>query len=113
MTRGADPREMFEVLPWPFPDGRFPASLGAVIMRTVLEGRLPALQVVHTPDNGWAIGDGVNDPNEPGACVATHIRHVLGSDPTLEELARLPPGTEAKREDVGSAWQIIPFEWTD
>ena len=44
--------EMFQYLPWPFPDNQFPADLGAVVMRSVLDGVMPALQVLHDPEGG-------------------------------------------------------------
>jgi hypothetical protein len=31
-----DSRELARDMPWPFPDGCFPESLGAVVQRTVL-----------------------------------------------------------------------------
>ena len=100
--------EMFQYLPWPFEGDRFPNDLGAVVMKTVLEGKLPALQVCHFPDNSWAVADGVNDPNEPGACIATHLRHVLEADPSMNELATLPPGLQADRLTSDGDWVISP-----
>jgi len=58
-------REMFQHMPFPFPDGRFPDSLGAVVQRTVLSGDFPAREVVHTPDGSWLIGDGVTNIGAP------------------------------------------------
>ena len=100
--------DMVRSMPWPFDDGRFPADLGAVVMHTVLDGRRPALLVWHSEDNDWAIGDGIDDPNEPGACVATHIAHVVARDPTLAELASMPPGSRADRPDPTAPWTIAP-----
>lgn len=82
--------EVMREMPWPFPDGRFPDELGAVVMTSVLSGTRPALQVLHDPENGWSIADGVDDPNTPGGAVATHIRHIIEMDPTLEVLASIP-----------------------
>jgi hypothetical protein len=75
-------------------------------MKSVLEGRRPALQVVHFPDNAWAIADSVDDPNIPRACVAQHMRHVLDLDPGLEELARLPIGYQANRSGRDALWVV-------
>jgi hypothetical protein len=105
--------EMFQSRPWPFLNDRFPHDLGAVVMKTVLEGHRPALQVVHTPDNTWAIADGVDDPNAPGACVARHIRHVIDLDPGLEELASLPVGYQANRVATDEPWVVTPFSYED
>ena len=98
--------EMDRHLPFPFPGGAFPATLGAVVQRTVLHQAEPARLVVHDLDGDWAIGDGVNDPNLPGACIATHIAHVLALDPTLAPLASLPPGHQAERGSPAGEWQI-------
>jgi len=60
-------------VPFPFPDGRFPASLGAVVQRTVASGELPALVVIHDDENDWLVGDGVNDPDADSASIIFHI----------------------------------------
>lgn len=107
-------REMFRHLPFPFPDGRFPESLGAVVQRTVLSGELPAREVVHTPERDWAIGDGVNDPNLPGASVATHIWHAIATNSSIATLATMPPGHVARRSAPGEAWSVTALEgWDD
>jgi hypothetical protein len=54
-------------VPFPFPDSPFPPQLGAVVQRTVADGVLPALTVIHTADNSWIVLDGVNDPNADDA----------------------------------------------
>ena len=95
---------MWRALPWPFPDSRFPDDLGAVIQRTVLDGSMPALVVGHEADGGWYVGDGVNDPNLPGAAVATHIRHAIQRNTSIAGLATLPPGHEARRRWPGDPW---------
>ena len=98
--------EMDRHIPFPFPGGAFPARLGAVVQRTVLDRIEPARLVVHDSDGDWAIGDGVHDPNLPGACIATHISHVLMIDPTLAPLATLPPGHLAERVTPDDGWRI-------
>jgi hypothetical protein len=96
---------------FPFTDDRFPPTLGAVIQRTVLDGQQPARYVAHTEANDWIVGDDLNDPNVEGASVAVHIRHVVDDDPTLESLATLPTGFQAKRRSPGEPWTIEPFAW--
>jgi hypothetical protein len=108
-----DSREVQRVVPWPFEDGRFPSDLGAVVMRTVLSGERAALQVVHFPDGDWGVADGVGDPNEPEACVISHIRHVVDRDASMEELASLAPGMAAERSAAGEPWVVSPFTWPD
>jgi len=93
----SDPSAMRQFVPWPFPGDRFPADLGAVVQRTVLDGVRPALVVARFPDGAWAIGGGVDDPNVPGASIATHIWHAIRQNSAIEALASLPPGHEARR----------------
>jgi hypothetical protein len=107
-------REIFRHLPYPFKDGRFPEELGAVVQQTVLTGELPAREVIHAPDGSWLIGDGVNDPNPPGASVATHIAHAIALNSSIAALASMPPGHIAQRTGPGSPWQIAALEgWDD
>jgi hypothetical protein len=103
--------DMVRRLRWPFPGGEFPEDLGAVVQRTVLDGRLPALVVAHADDGDWMVGDGVNDPNEPGATIATHMRHVVDRDPTVGALAELPPGSRADRESAAHPWVVSHFAY--
>ena len=105
--------DMRRRVPWPFPDGEFPEDLGAVVQRTVLDGKLPALLVAHSAEGDWMVGDGVNDPSEPGATVATHMQHVVELDPSIGPLADLPPGRRADREDAGQPWVETDFRYED
>lgn len=75
----SDPRKVFPDLPFSFPNDEFPANLGAVVQRTVFYGELPARDVIHDADNMWFVGDGIDHPNEPGACIVGHIHHVVNS----------------------------------
>ena len=65
-------REMLRNLPFPFLGDTFPASLGAVVQKTVLDGVEPAREVVHFSDGSWAVGDGRNDPT----CLAHRSRRI-------------------------------------
>jgi hypothetical protein len=105
-----DHNEMLRYVPWPFPEGVFPADLGAVVQRTVLEGSMPALLVEHDADGGWSIGDDVNDPNEPDACIATHIWHAIERNSSISDLASLPPGHAARRRWPGDPWSVMRIE---
>ena len=106
----SDAGEMVRTLPWPFPDDRFPAALGAVVQRTVLEGVEPARVVGHTVDGSWYVGDGRNDPNEPGASVATHLRHAIDRNSSIGRLAGLPPGHEARRPGPDDPWMVTAVD---
>ncbi|MFE4837928.1 hypothetical protein ACFRAU_25000 [Arthrobacter sp. NPDC056691] len=106
-------QEMFRSLPWPFEGDAFPPALGVVVMRTVLDGARPALQVLHDPEGGWAIADGESDPNAHGALIATHIWHVVAADPSLTQLAAMPPGMQADRLTVDAPWEFRSFSWDE
>jgi len=94
--------------PFPFVGDVFPPTLGAVIQRTVLDGSQPARIVIHDANGDWVVGDGINDPNLPGASVASHIGHVLDRNTSVASLADLPLGFVAEREDPGKAWVVSP-----
>jgi hypothetical protein len=102
--------EMVRRVAWPFPCHRFPSELGAVVQRTVLDGDRPALLVYHSTEGDWAIGDGLDDPNEPGASIATHIWHAIERNRSISALADLPPGHEATRRWPGDPWVVEPVE---
>lgn len=107
-------REMFRHPPFPFEKGRFPIELGAVVQKSVLTGEQPAREVIHAPDGSWLVGDGVNDPNLPGASVATHLAHAIERNSSIAELAGMPPGRIAQRSEPGEAWTVCVLEdWDD
>lgn len=105
--------EMFQFLPFPFDGGAFPRQLGAVIQRTVLRGDEPAREVIHADDGSWVVGDGVNDPNEQDACVASHIWHAIEHNSSMVELVDLPPGHIATRSGPGDPWLVTAHHWED
>ncbi|HEX4901510.1 MAG TPA: hypothetical protein VFV42_01785 [Acidimicrobiales bacterium] len=105
--------DMVRHLPFPFPDDEFPAELGAVVQRSVLDGVEPAREVIHTDEGDWLIGDGVNDPNVPGASVATHIWHAIERNSSIAALADLRPGQIATRSGPDDEWTISGHAWLD
>jgi len=105
------PLEIFRSLPFPFDGGEFPATLGAVVQATVLSGEQPVREVVHASDGSWLVGDGVNDPNEPGAVGVTHIWHAIRLNPSMTELATMSPGHIATRTGPGDRWIITTHRW--
>jgi hypothetical protein len=106
-------REVARHVPWPFPDGCFPPNLGVVVQRTVLNGELPALLLIHDDENDWCVGDDVNDPNAPGASVIAHMTHVLARDASVSELASLPPGWAARRDGPEQPWERFRHHYSD
>lgn len=105
-----DEREMFQHLAFPFENQRFPSNLGAVVQRTVLSGEQPAREVVHAPDGSRLVGDGVNDPNPPGASIATHITHAIETNSSIAQLATMAPGHIAQRSGPGDPWRITDLD---
>jgi hypothetical protein len=69
--------------------------------------------VVHALDGSWLVGDGVNDPNETGACVASHIWHAIEKNTAIVELDDVPPGHMATRSGPGDEWCVSPTHWPD
>ncbi|BCY11926.1 hypothetical protein [Actinoplanes sp. L3-i22] len=98
---------------FPFPDARFPDRLGVVVQRTVLEGREPVRVVIHDEENDWLVGDGVTDPNLPGATVLACISQIAAADPAVADLATLPVGHAATRDHPDKPWTVTPHEWPD
>ena len=80
-------------------------------MKTIPSQASPALLVAHDPDGSWMIGDGVGDPNDPNACMATRIWHVVGRDASLEKLAAMAPGSQASRANATDPWTISAFSY--
>jgi hypothetical protein len=97
---------------WPYPGGRFPVNLGALVQRTILDGQEPVRVVVHDRVRDWGVGDGIDDPDQPGASVVSSMWRLADADPTLQELATMAPGTLAYRESPGDPWQFDDYEYT-
>jgi hypothetical protein len=38
------------------------------------------------------VGDGVNDPNLPGASIVTHVAHTVERNSSITELGNMPSG---------------------
>ncbi|RFC77323.1 hypothetical protein [Streptomyces sp. AcE210] len=70
---------------------------------------LGGLTVIHDDEDDWLVSDGVHDPNG-GASSVLHLQHVVDSDPSLAQLATMPPGYVTWRSTAIDAWVIE--EWT-
>jgi len=88
---------------WPFDQE---PNVAALTTRQVLEG-LPILYVTHyEDDHSWSFVCGTTDDYEKDGrliCMA----EVLKLDATLREVADLPPGWYARREDRHSEWHRL------
>ena len=103
--------EVSRSVDFPFPGDRFPEKLGAVVQRTVLDGREPARVVIHDSDGDWLVGDGINDPNLSGACVMACLHCICDADPSITSLATLPVGYQAHRPGAGEPWRLSPHTY--
>jgi hypothetical protein len=88
-------------------------NVAGVVQKTVADGHLPALVVIHDDEDDWVINDGVNDPNIPDACDICHLSHLVALDPTIVEVMNIPAGYVAFRHDRSSPWVIQPWQYPD
>ena len=85
---------------WPFDQ---PRNCTTLTMRQVLDGTEPILLVSHdADDHGWQF-IGTSDASAADGKVVC-LEHIVRLDPTVLEVADLPPGWQAVRERVGGAW---------
>jgi hypothetical protein len=77
-------------------------NVAAVTSAAVLDGA-PILLVVHySADDSWAFLDGHSFHVAKGRLIG--MGEAFRIDPSLAEIADLPPGWVAKRTHVGAAW---------
>lgn len=92
---------------WPFDD---PPNVATISLRDIMERRAPILLVSHDADDGmWQFLDGRDNP-DPEDAVILSLDCVLDLDPSIAELADLPPGWRAWREGANRPWQREPKE---
>lgn len=92
---------------WPFDD---PPNLATISLRDIMERRAPILLVTHDAEDGmWQFLDGRESPNTDDAVVIS-LHYVSRLDPSITELADLPLGWRAWRDDVNQPWQREPTE---
>jgi len=95
--------------PWPFDQ---PRNCAAFSLRQIVKEGAPVLLVTHDEDDhGWQFLDGSDSPSESDAMVVC-MSHIVESDPSLFELADLPPGWSAWRQSVNDQWvrEALPPE---
>ena len=89
---------------WPFDQ---PQNCAVFTLRPILFDGAPILHVTHDEDDhGWQfLGRG--DADEEQAAVARLVE-IVRLDPSVREVADMPPGWHAWREDRTSPWQRAP-----
>lgn len=86
---------------WPFADAK---SLAVITLKRIVKGRAPVLYVVRDDEGGWQFLDGDDCTEDDAAIVG--LDEIIAHDPTLRELAALPPGFYAARETLDAPWHI-------
>lgn len=85
---------------WPFDQ---PENCAVISVRQVMLEGAPVLLVAHDEeDHGWQFLAGGEFRTEDGVVVS--FRSVVLKDPTLLEIADLPPGWQAHRNGLGATW---------
>ena len=88
---------------WPFED---PRNTVALSLARVTPGGGPVLLVVRDADDGgFQFLDGGDCTNEQARVVG--LGRMVDADPTLRDLADLPPGWRAWRTGVGGRWTRV------
>jgi hypothetical protein len=94
---------------WPFDD---PRDVAVITLRQVVREGSPILRVTHDDDDGcWQFLDGNRVKVEDGLLVS--LEEMIEIDPTLAQLADMPPGWVAWREGPDDTWQRAPQEPED
>jgi hypothetical protein len=86
---------------WPFTE---PENLAVVTLKQIVHQGWPILHVVHDKeDDGWQFL-GYDAPSEEDAAVVA-LRTIVRLDPSVAELADLPPNWHAWRRTPREPWQ--------
>jgi hypothetical protein len=85
---------------WPFDQ---PKNCGVVTLRSIVDGD-PILYVSHdADDHGWQFLDG--NPVEMTNAVLVGLGEIVDRDPSVLEVANMPPGWFAVRDSQTSPWK--------
>ena len=85
---------------WPFDQA---PNVAAITTRQVLDEGLPILRVTHySDDHSWAFLCGTTDSTDDGRVIG--MAEAVRLDRSLLEIADLPPGWSAWREQTGGDW---------
>lgn len=89
-----------------------PLNCGVLTMRQVLEGLEPVLSVSHdADDHGWQFIGSSDAAVEDGRVVC--LADIVKRDPTVLQVADLPPGWQAVRKGTGRPWRRRPHPSAD
>lgn len=85
---------------WRFQEGR---NRAVFTTKPVIYDGLPILLASHDEEGDWQFLCGTTDQVEDAAIVS--LGEILKRDPSLVDLADLPKGWQASREEVGEKWK--------
>ena len=85
---------------WPFDE---PRNLATITTRRIVHEGWPILLVTHHEDGDWTFMDG--EAFEETEALVIGLANMGARDPTMRDLADLPPGCEACREGRHTPWQ--------
>ena len=93
---------------WPFSD---PHNLAVITIDRIVEGKRPILFVSHDADDGgWQFLDGEDVDVSVTAARVLSLHELVERDPTIRELADLPIGWQAVRDNADQPWRRLPPE---
>jgi hypothetical protein len=89
---------------WPFDQ---PRNCATITLRSIVFGGAPILHVTHDEeDDGWQFL-GLEDAQEEDVCVVG-LKEIVKRDPSVLEVADMPPGWHAWRRTRDAPWQRAP-----
>ncbi len=89
---------------WPFDQG---PSCAAITVRQIIDGSQPILHVTHdSEDHGWQFLGAGGACAEDAAIVA--MSEIVNIDPSVLDVADMPPGWQAWRPSVDEDWVREP-----
>ena len=90
---------------WPFDD---PPNAAVFTVRQIVDGQMPILYVSHEEEDGaWQFLTGEQITTADALLVG--LKNIVNRDPSVLELAELPNGWIATRNNIGVPWQRAPI----
>jgi len=94
---------------WPFDQ---PKNVAVITLKQIVVDKAPILRVTHdAEDHGWQFLNPSFEASSSNAYVVG-LGQIVKLDPSVLEVADLPPGWVASRESVGGKWvkEKLPVE---
>lgn len=81
-------------------------NMAVITTKFVLEKDTPILHIFHYEDDGsWQFSGNESNLNDEDFRVVS-LEEIIALDSSVLEVADLPLGGEAQREDIGNSWEI-------